>query len=79
MDDQIEQGLRAQTTEEEKFMAETVVGRLEFEPGLDRVGRDQAIAAERERLAREQPAGPLRERVLVGSGGHNVIEWVRDA
>ena len=60
-------------------MGETVVGRLEFEPGMDRVERDQAIVAERERLAREQPGVELRERVLAVGGGRNVVEWLRVA
>jgi hypothetical protein len=59
-------------------LAEQVVSRLEFGPGADRDERTQAIRAERERLAQEQPSRRLRERVRVGPGGRNVVEWFRD-
>jgi hypothetical protein len=55
-----------------------VVARLEFEPGADRDERAQAIRMERERLEREQPGVRLHERVLVGAGGKNVVEWYRE-
>ena len=59
-------------------MAERVVGRLEFAAGMDRDERAEAIRAERERLQREHAGAPLRERVLVGAGGRNVVEWYCD-
>jgi hypothetical protein len=59
-------------------LAEQIVSRLGLGPGADRDDRTQAIRAERERLAREQPTRCLRERVKVGPGGRNVVEWFRD-
>ena len=55
-----------------------VVGRLEFGPGMDRDERAEAIRRERERLQADHPDVELRERVLVGAGGRNVVEWSRD-
>ena len=59
-------------------VAEQLVGRLEFGPGMDRDERTAAIRTERERLEREHPGGRLRERVLAGAGGRNVVEWYRE-
>lgn len=56
----------------------TIVGRLEFGPGMDRDERSEAIRRERERLQAERPGAPLKERVLVGAGGRNVVEWYQD-
>jgi hypothetical protein len=55
-----------------------VVSRLEFEAGEDHDQRTAAIRAERERLAQARAAGGLRERVLVGAHGKNVVEWYRE-
>ncbi len=59
-------------------MAVQVVSRLEFEPGADRDERTAAIQAERLRLQQAQPDVRLRERVLVGPQGKNVVEWYRE-
>ncbi len=59
-------------------MAKQVVGRLEFGAGDDREERDAAIRRGRERLQATYPGVALRERVLVGTGGRNVVEWYRD-
>jgi hypothetical protein len=59
-------------------VAEQVISRLEFEAGADRDERSAAIRAERERL--QQAGGrPLRERVLVGPNGKNIVEWYRES
>ncbi|HZU06724.1 MAG TPA: hypothetical protein VFB73_12205 [Chloroflexota bacterium] len=62
----------------ERVVDERLVARLEFGPGADRDERTRAIRAERERLRRELPGVRLRERVVVGPGGKNVVEWYRD-
>jgi hypothetical protein len=59
-------------------VAEQVLSRLEFGPGMDREQRDEAIRAERQRLEQAQPGVSLRERVLVGAQGKNVVEWYRE-
>jgi hypothetical protein len=59
-------------------VGEQVVSRLEFEAGEDRDQRTAAIRAERERLAQAPGGAGLRERVLVGAHGKNVVEWYRE-
>jgi len=59
-------------------LGEQVVSRLEFEAGEDRDQRTAAIRAERERLAQGSEGAGLRERVLVGAQGKNVVEWYRE-
>ena len=54
------------------------MSRLEFEAGEDRDQRTAAIRAERERLAQGSEGAGLRERVLVGAQGKNVVEWYRE-
>ena len=72
-------GRPARQRAQEAGVAEQLVGRLEFQAGMDREERDEAIRRERQRLEQEQPGARLRERVLVGAGGRNVVEWYRDA
>src|SRR5207237_9610619 len=59
-------------------VAEQVVSRLEFEAGEDRDQRTAALRAERDRRAPAPGGAGLRERVLVGAHGKNVVEWYRE-